>query len=248
MGIIALVYSVVVYFVFFATFVYLIVFVGGDSLSFLGAPKTIDAGASIYPAGPAALINLGLLALFALQHSVMARPGFKSWWIRIVPKSMERSTYVLASVVVLLVLFAGWRPIPAVVWSEEGTAVSAIMSALFFIGFGLVLLSTFLINHFEMFGLQQSWFKFQSKDAGEPKFVTPLFYKFVRHPLYLGFLIAFWATPHMTAGHLLFAGVWTGYIFLAIGYEERDMITVFGEKYRDYMAKVPSILPFGSRK
>ncbi len=248
MGILALSYSVVVYIVFFAAFLYLIVFVGGDGLPFISAPKTLDAGPSIFPAGPAALVNIGLLLLFAVQHSVMARPGFKRAWTKIVPKEMERSTYVLATVAVLLVLYAGWRPMPLVVWSEEGTLVSMALTALFFIGFGLVLLSTFLINHFELFGLQQGWFKFQSKQADAPVFRTPLLYRFVRHPLYLGFLIAFWATPHMTVGHLLFAAVWTGYIFIAIGYEERDLIGIFGDKYRDYMAKVPSIIPFGGRK
>ena len=198
MGILALSYSVVVYIVFFAAFLYLIVFVGGDGLPFISAPKTLDAGPSIFPAGPAALVNIGLLLLFAVQHSVMARPGFKRAWTKIVPKEMERSTYVLATVAVLLVLYAGWRPMPLVVWSEEGTLVSMALTALFFIGFGLVLLSTFLINHFELFGLQQGWFKFQSKQADAPVFRTPLLYRFVRHPLYLGFLIAFWATPHMT--------------------------------------------------
>lgn len=248
MGILALGYSVVVYLVFFVTFLYLIVFVGGDALAFLGAPKTIDAGPSIFPAGPAALVDIGLLLLFGLQHSVMARPGFKRAWTKIVPKAMERSTYVLATVAVLVLLYAGWRPIPAVVWSEQGSILSQALTILFILGFGIVLLATFLINHFELFGLQQGWLALRRREAAPPVFRTPLFYHLVRHPLYLGFLIAFWATPHMTAGHLLFAGVWTAYIFIAIGYEERDLIGVFGDKYREYMAKVPSIIPLGRRK
>jgi protein-S-isoprenylcysteine O-methyltransferase Ste14 len=248
MGLIALVYSVVVYVVFFAAFLYLIGFVGGDMTAWAGLPKTVDAGASNLAGAPAALVNIGLLLLFGVQHSVMARGGFKRAWTKIVPPAMERSTYVLATVVVLVVLFIGWQPMPAVVWSVSSPLWGGVLLALFLVGFGLVLLSTFLINHFELFGLLQGWFKFKSKAAVEPKFVTPMLYKHVRHPLYLGFLIAFWSTSHMTAGHLLFAAVWTVYIFVAIGYEERDMIALFGDKYRDYMAKVPSILPFGARK
>jgi len=248
MGVLALAYSAVVYLVFFATFLYLIGFVGGDALAFLGLPKTIDSGASIFPGAPAALVNIGLLLLFGLQHSIMARPGFKAMWTKIVPKPFERSTYVLVTVAVLILLFEGWQPMPAVVWSTGLTTWSWVLVILFFAGFGIVLLSTFLINHFELFGLQQGWFKFKAKEAAAPEFRTPMLYAMVRHPLYMGFLIAFWATPHMTAGHLLFSAIWTAYIFIAIGYEERDLIGIFGDKYRDYMAKTPSILPFGSRK
>ena len=247
MGLVALVYSVIVYLAFFASFLYLIAFLGGDSLAFLGLPKTINAGASIFPAAPAALINLALLLLFGVQHSVMARPSFKRVWTKVVPTSMERSTYVLATVAVMVLLFAGWKPMPDIIWSVGGVW-GGLLTALCYAGFGIVLLSTFMINHFELFGLQQGWFKFKSQNAKAPKFVVPLLYSVVRHPLYLGFLIAFWAAPHMTAGHLLFSAIWTAYIFVAIGYEERDLISVFGDKYHDYMAKTPSILPFGAKK
>jgi protein-S-isoprenylcysteine O-methyltransferase Ste14 len=248
MGIISLIYSVVVYLAFFASFLYLIGFTGGEMTAWTGLPKTVDAGLSQFDGFPAALINIGLLLLFAVQHSVMARGSFKRIWTKIVPPSMERSTYVLATVFVLIVLFVGWQPMPAVIWSVTSPLWSGVLLALFLLGFGIVLLSTFLINHFELFGLMQGWFKFKAIKPVEPKFVTPMFYKYIRHPLYLGFLIAFWATSNMTAGHLLFAAVWTAYIFVAIGYEERDMIALFGEKYHAYMAKTPSILPFGARK
>lgn len=248
MGVLALVYSVVAYLIFFAAFLYLIVFVGGDMLGFLGVPKTIDAGSSQFSGAPAALVNIALLLLFGVQHSVMARQSFKKNWTKIVPWSMERSTYVLATVIVLVILYTGWQPMPGVVWSVDAPLWRGVLTALFFAGFGLVLLSTFLINHFELFGLMQGWLTFKGKETTKPKFVMPMLYKYVRHPLYLGFLIAFWATPHMTTGHLLFSAVWTTYIFIAIGYEERDMIMLFGDQYREYMAKVPSILPFGGRK
>lgn len=248
MGAVTLLYSIVAYFVFFATFLYFIVFVGGDMTSFVGAPKTLDWGPSRFSGAPAALINIGLLVLFGLQHSIMARGGFKKAWTRIVPPSMERSTYVLATVVVLVILFLGWQPMPGVVWSVSSPLWSGVLTALFFVGFGIVFVSTFLINHFELFGLHQAWARFKNQTFAPPKFQTPLLYKYVRHPLYLGFLIAFWSAPQMTAGHLLFAAIWTAYMFVAIGYEERDLITHFGDAYRDYMAKTPSILPFGGKK
>ncbi len=248
MGFVALAYSIVVYLVFFASFLYMVVFLGGDALGFLGAPKTVDAGASYLPAVPAALVNVGLLLLFGVQHSVMARQSFKKVWTKIVPPAMERSTYVLASTAALVLLFVFWQPMPAVVWSVDSALWSGLLIAVYLLGFGVVLISTFLISHFELFGLLQAWLKFKSQEAAEPTFVTPLFYQVVRHPLYLGFLIAFWATPHMTAGHLLFAAIWSVYIFVAIGYEERDLIAIFGQKYHDYMEKTPSILPFGGRK
>lgn len=248
MGVLTLVYSVVAYLIFFAVFLYLIVFVGGDTLAFLGAPKTIDSGPSQFSGAPAALANIGLLLLFGVQHSIMARQSFKKQWAKIVSWPLERSTYVLATVAVLLILYLGWQPMVGVVWSVEAPLWSGVLKVLFFLGFGIVLLSTFLINHFDLFGLQQGWMRFKGKELPKPKFVTPMLYKHVRHPLYLGFLIAFWATPHMTTGHLLFSAVWTAYIFVAIGYEERDMISLFGDQYKEYMAKVPSILPLGGRK
>ncbi len=161
---------------------------------------------------------------------------------------MLRSTYVLLTVVVLVLLFRYWQPMPAVVWSVDAPLWSGLLTGLYFAGIGLVLLSTFLINHFELFGLLHGWMGFKNQEPPKPRFVTPSLYKYIRHPLYLGWIIAFWATPYMTAGHLLFAAVWTIYIFVAVGYEERDMIALFGDKYRDYMAKVPVILPFGRRK
>lgn len=248
MGVLVLAYSIVVYFGFFAAFLYLVVFMGGDMTGFIGAPKTIDAGASPFASAPPALVNIGLLALFGLQHTIMARPGFKRAWTKIVPEAAERSTYVLATNLVLVALFVYWIPMPAVIWSIEPGIWSGVMTALFLLGVGIVFISTFLINHFDLFGLLQAWSRFKGAPPPSSHFVTPALYKYVRHPLYLGFLIAFWSTSHMTAGHLLFASVWSIYIFIALGYEERDMIAHFGDQYRDYMAKVPMIMPFGRRK
>jgi protein-S-isoprenylcysteine O-methyltransferase Ste14 len=245
---IALVYGGVCYAVFFAAFLYLIAFVGGDMIPFVQAPKTLDWGASPVPEGLGAVVNIGLLLLFGLQHSVMARQSFKRGWAKIVPSPVERSTYVLTTTAVLILLFLYWTPIPATVWETRDPTWSALLTILFFLGFGLVLLSTFLINHFELFGLAQVWRFFNKQEAPAPVFRTPILYKSVRHPLYLGFLIAFWATPIMTAGHLLFAAIWSAYIFVAIGYEERDLVGLFGDKYRQYMARVPMIIPLGKRK
>lgn len=248
MRFIALAYGGACYAAFFAAFLYLIAFVGGGMIPFVDAPKTLDWGGSPVPSEIGALVNIALLLLFGVQHSVMARQSFKRGWTKIVPKSAERSTYVLATTAVLIALFVYWTPLPAVVWQIESPFWVATLTALFFAGFGLVLISTFLIDHFELFGLSQVWRFFQGREAAPPTFRTPLFYKGVRHPLYLGFLIAFWATPTMTGGHLLFAAIWSGYIFVAIGYEERDLLRLFGEQYRQYMARVPMILPFGANK
>lgn len=249
MGLIALIYGLVCYVVFFLTFLYLIVFVGDDALSaFVIAPKTIDSGAAagVFFDG-AAFQNIALLLVFGVSHSVMARPGFKKWWTAIVPKSVERSTYVLVASLALILLFSYWRAMPHVVWSLEGAAAT-IMTALFFVGFGLVLLSTFLINHFDLFGLKQVWTRFRNAEFKHNSFSTPLLYAVVRHPLYLGFMIAFWAAPTMSVGHLLFASTMTIYMLIAIGYEERDLIAHHGEDYRRYMERVPSLLPLGRRK
>jgi protein-S-isoprenylcysteine O-methyltransferase Ste14 len=246
MGLFALAYGVIVYAAFFAAFLYLIVFVGGDALgAFLALPKTVDAGASPVPAGYGVLVNIALLLAFGLQHTIMARQSFKRVWTRIVPKSAERSTFVLATTAVLIALFYYWTPLPAIVWQVESPLWTAVLMALFASGWALVLLSTFLINHFELFGLAQVWRAFQKQEAPAPRFMTPMLYNGVRHPLYLGFLIAFWSTPTMTAGHLLFAAIWSAYIFVAIGYEERDLVRLFGDRYRQYQARVPMILPFG---
>ncbi len=247
MGIFALLYGVVAYFIFFASFLYLVAFVGGDMIPFIEVPKTLDSGPSLFVGAPAALVNIGLLALFGIQHSVMARSGFKKVWTKVVPPAVERTTYVLITALLLGFIFHAWVPMPGTVWAMSGIWAT-LMTVLFFVGFLIVLLSTFLINHFDLFGLQQVWSRFKSRDLPAPKFVTPFLYKWVRHPLYLGFIIAFWATPLMSVGHLLFASVWTIYMFIAIGYEERDLTDTFGETYHAYTAKVPMIFPFGKRR
>lgn len=245
MSVLILVYSVVTYLMFFAAFLYIIPFIGGEMTAFLGAPKTIDSGIPQNSMAPAPLVNIGLLILFGLQHSIMARGSFKKAITNIIPPSMERSTYVLATVVCLVLLYVYWQPMPDVVWSIQSPAWNMVLMVLFFIGIAIVLLSTFLINHFELFGLLQGWFGFKKKEFPQSTFRTPSLYKLVRHPIYLGFILAFWSTPHMTVGHLLFASIWTIYILVAIGYEERDLISTFGEKYHEYMKKTPSIFPFG---
>jgi protein-S-isoprenylcysteine O-methyltransferase Ste14 len=247
MGLIALLYGTLVYLLFFATFLYLIVFVGGDALAFLNAPKTVDAGEPATVFAAPALTNIVLLLLFGVSHSIMAREGFKRVWTKVVAAPVERSTYVLVSTLSLIVLYVFWRPMPGEVWSVDGIWATALL-VLFFVGFGLVLLSTFLINHFDLFGLRQVWLRFKGKEPPHDPFRTPLLYKSVRHPLYLGWIIAFWATPTMTVGHLLFAAIWTTYIFVALGYEERDLVARFGDDYRRYMARVPMIFPLGERK
>lgn len=230
-------FSLFAYAIFFATFLYLIAFVG----DFPPAPLTVDRGpeASL----PAALaIDAALIALFGIQHTVMARQGFKRAWTRIVPVAIERSVYVLAASLVLHVLFVFWRPIPGTVWQVEGAA-AMVLWALFGLGWVIVLLSTFLINHFELFGLQQAWFHSRGREAAVPQLRQPLFYKLVRHPLYTGFLIAFWATPHLTFGHLLLAIGMTIYILIAIQYEERDLVGLFGKDYEEYRKRVGMLAP-----
>lgn len=244
----ALIYGGIVYLLFFASFIYLVVFLGADMLAFLDAPKTINVGEPAQTFAAPALTNIVLLLLFGVSHTVMARPGFKAVWTKIIPIAIEHSTYVLVSTFFLVLLYHFWRPMPEVIWSTGPGLWSGVMTLLFFAGFGIVLLSTFLISHFDLFGLRQVWHHFQNTDMPNEPFKTPLLYAITRHPLYLGFVIAFWATPTMTAGHLLFASVWTAYIFVAIGYEERDLITHFGDDYRKYMARVPMLFPFGVRK
>lgn len=248
MGALVLLYSIVVYLGFFAAFLYLIAFLGGDMIPFIDLPKTIDSGPSSLADLPPALVNVGLLLLFGVQHSIMARQGFKRVLTKLIPWSAERTTYVLVTVIVLVLVYAYWVPMPAEVWSVTSPLWSGVLTGLFFLGFGVVLVSTFLIDHFELFGLLQGWLRFKGKEPPKPAFRTPSLYRFIRHPLYLGFLIAFWATPQMSVGHLLFAAVWTAYMFIAIGYEERDLTALFGDQYREYMAKTPMILPFGGRK
>jgi len=235
--ILALAYGVAAYAVFLGTFLYAIGFTTG-----LVVPKTVDTG----PAGSigaALIIDVLLLSVFAIQHSVMARVPFKRWWTQFVPTAIERSTYVLLASLALILVFWQWRPIPAIVWeASEPTLAMAILGVAFF-GWGMVLLSTFLINHFELFGLHQVLLNLVRKDAAEPRFRTPFLYKLVRHPLYLGFIIAFWASPVMTAGHLLFAVVTTVYILVAIALEERDLVALFGDEYRRYRERVGMLVP-----
>jgi len=235
---ITLLFSIVAYAIFFATFLYLICFVG--NLPF--APVTVDRGPDA-PLASALMINIALIALFGVQHSVMARQGFKKAWTRVVPRESERSVYVLMASAALLILMFLWRPIGGLVWEVTNPAFSTILMALFAIGWLLVLVSTFLINHFELFGLQQAWLHVTRREAAPPQFRQPLFYKMVRHPLYLGFFLAFWATPVMSYGHLLLAAGMSVYMRIAIRYEERDLVRLFGRDYEDYRSRVGMLTP-----
>ena len=225
------------YGVFFATFLYLIGFLSGFVV-----PKAIDSGTA-GSLGTAVLVDTLLLLAFGVQHSVMARPGFKAWWTRFVPHSIERSVYVLASSVVLIALYAFWQPIPATVWEFTSPIARGAMTALFFAGFGLVLFSTFLIDHFDLFGLRQVVLYFRKRAYSEKRFVMPLLYRFIRHPLYVGWFIAFWATPTMSAGHFLLALVMTAYMLVAIPMEERDLEALHGESYRRWRERTPAFVP-----
>jgi protein-S-isoprenylcysteine O-methyltransferase Ste14 len=239
MAILAALYGLVVYLFFLATFVYAIGFIGNLPL----LPKTIDSGATA-PLVETLAVNFALLGLFAVQHSVMARRGFKRWWTKLIPESVERSTFVLAATAVLALLLWQWRPIAEpVLWSVTDSGARFALHAVFWLGWGVLLISTFLINHFELFGLRQVWASLRGQAIAAPVFRTPLFYRHVRHPIYLGFVLAFWATPQMTAGHLLFAAACTGYILIGIWLEERDLIAQFGQRYHAYRAQVGMLVP-----
>jgi len=237
-------YGVLSYVIFLGTFLYAIGFIGN-----FGVPKALDGPAS----GSLAIrlaVDVGLLTLFAVQHSLMARKWFKEWWTKIVPKPVERATYVLFSSLALILLFVLWRPLGGVVWSVEDPIGRSVLRGLFAFGWGLILYSTFLINHFDLFGLRQVWRNLVGQPESEYRFVTPGPYRLVRHPLYVGWLFAFWMTPQMTFAHLLFSIATTAYILLAIQFEERDLVREFGDTYKDYRRTVPMLIPSlkGSRE
>jgi methanethiol S-methyltransferase len=243
-GAVTLLFGGISYIVFFLTFLYSIGFVGN-----IVVPQSIDSGVMTGSMTMAILINVGLLSLFAVQHSVMARPGFKKWWTTIVPESMERTWYVLLSSVVLIILYWQWQPMTAEVWTVDSAAGRAVLTGLFWIGWVVVLTSTFVIDHFDLFGLRQAWLRFRNVEYTPVEFVARLYYSYIRHPLLLGFLIAFWATPDMTQGHLLFAVMTTGYILVAVRLEETDLVTAHGEEYERYRDATPMLIPFlGGKK
>lgn len=237
-----LIYGTVTYVIFFGTFCYMIFFVGD-----LGVSRSIDAGPAA-STGSALVINMLLLGLFAVQHSVMARPAFKAWWTTIVPRPAERSTYVLFTSLILLLIVWQWRPMTSVVWDVENALGQLILWGLFWFGWALVLVSTFVIDHFDLFGLRQVYLYFRGTPYTPPVFRVTTLYKIVRHPLLLGFMIAFWSTPHMTAGHLLFAAVTTAYMLVAIQLEERDLARAHGPEYERYRQSVRMILPLPGKK
>jgi protein-S-isoprenylcysteine O-methyltransferase Ste14 len=235
------IYGVVAYALFFATFLYAIGFVGN-----LFVPKAIDSAPQV-PFIQALLVNLGLLGLFAVQHSLMARPFFKRWLTRFIPQAAERSTFVVASSLALIALFAFWQPMGGLIWSIENPQAQILLHVLFAFGWLLVLVSTFLINHFDLFGLRQVWLNLHKKPYTQLRFGTPVLYRLVRHPLYLGFILGFWATPVMTVAHLVFALATTGYILIAIQLEEHDLMNAHPE-YAEYRRKVPMLIPFLGRR
>jgi methanethiol S-methyltransferase len=237
--IVGTIYGIVVYVVFLGTFLYAIGFVENAVV-----PRSIDGPEAAPLSATALLVDAGLLGLFAMQHSVMARPAFKRWWTRVVPKSLERSTFVLFASLALLLLCWQWQPMTGAVWSVTAPASIHVLRAASWLGWGIVLLATFLISHFELFGLVQVFASLRRRAPPEPTFRTPGLYRYVRHPIYLGFLLAFWAAPTMTVGHLVFAVATTGYILIGIWLEERDLVTQFGERYHRYREQVGMLLPY----
>ena len=230
-------YGAVCYVVFLAAFLYAIGFVGN-----IVVPRSVDAGVTA-PVGEAVIVNVLLLGLFAVQHSVMARPAFKRWWTRFVPKAIERSTYVLLSSLVLSLMFWQWRTMPAIIWDVTWMPGRVGLWILFALGWATVLLSTFMINHFDLFGLRQVYLAWRGTPYTDLEFRISLLYRVVRHPLMLGFIVAFWATPTMTTGHLLFAAATTAYVLIAIQLEEHDLNAALGDRYRDYRGRVPMLIP-----
>ena len=238
-----LVYGVTCYAAFFACFLYSIAFVGNFDI----VPKTIDSGTA-GPIGVALAINVALLSIFAVQHTGMARPGFKEVWTKIIPEPAERPTYVLLTVVCLVVIYAFWQPIGGTVWEVTNSAGAAALTGLYFFGWAMLLYATALIDHFDLFGLRQAWLAFRGKEYTNHSFATPGVYKHIRHPLYVAWAIIFWATPEMSFGHLLFAVVTTAYMILAVFVEERDLVQHFGDAYRRYQETTPKYLPRFGRK
>jgi len=247
-----LLYGGVCYAIFLATFLYAIGFVGNfwPALGLAGEFfRSMDIGGPRASFGEALLVDLGLLGIFAVQHSVMARRGFKRWWTRIVPSPIERSTFVLAASSCLALLFWQWRPIgTTVLWDASQGPAAEVLIGLSLVGWLIVLGATFMLDHFDLFGLRQVWSAFRNRPLREPAFATPALYKAVRHPIYMGFIVAFWATPVMTVGHLVFAAATTGYILIAIQLEERDLVGRYGDAYRDYRERVRMLLPFPRQK